>query len=244
MIDSRKRSTIKSVSWRVFAIFLLSFIAYFVTDSFYQMTAVALLYNLVQLCVFWLHERLWNSITWGKTRGVFVQMTGMSGAGKTTIAKRAAEQLRKRGYKVEVIDGDEYRENLSKDLGFSKEDRNTNIQRLGFVGKVLARNNVISIMSAINPYAEVRNKLKKESDNVKIVYIKCDLENLKQRDPKGLYRRAYLEDDHPEKIHNFTGVSDPYESPENPDLTIDTNQDSVTKSANEFIKFVLKEIGG
>ena len=244
MIDSVKRSIAKSFSWRMLGFILLSLVTYIVTDSLYQMTIVAVFYHLIQLCLFWFHERAWNSVLWGKTSGICIQMTGMSGAGKTALAKTASSVLRKKGYKVEVIDGDEYRENLCKDLGFSKEDRNTNIRRLGFVGRVFARNNVICIMSAINPYENIRKELKSASDNVKLVYIKCDLDTLIKRDPKGLYKRALLEDGHKDKIYNFTGISDPYEEPENPDLVIETNNEDIDESLNKFIKFILKQIGG
>ena len=122
--------------------------------------------------------------------GIFIQMTGMSGAGKSTMTFKAASILREMGHNVEVIDGDEYRTGLCSDLGFSKQDRNTNIRRLSFVGKVLSRNDVICIMSAINPYDDVRKEVKKDNNSCKTVFVKCDLNTLIERDPKGLYRRA------------------------------------------------------
>jgi adenylylsulfate kinase len=178
------------------------------------------------------------------TEGLFIQMTGMSGSGKTTLAQAVASKLRARGLLVEIIDGDEYRSNLCEDLGFSKEDRNTNIRRLGFVGRVLARNLVISIMSAINPYEKVRNELTEASDRTRLVYVKCSLPTLKARDPKGLYRRAFLPEDHPEHIPNFTGVSDPFEEPSRPDLTINTDQHDLQQSVEIFENFILENIKG
>lgn len=167
-------------------------------------------------------------------------MTGLSGAGKSTIANEVKRRLEKKGIKVEVIDGDEYRQGLCSDLGFSKEDRNTNIRRLGFVAKVLARNNVITIMSAINPYEEVRKELRSMSEHTKTVFVKCDIEVLKERDPKGLYKKALLPDDHPEKIKNFTGISDPFDSPLVCDLTIDTGKESIEESVKKLERFILK----
>jgi adenylylsulfate kinase len=193
--------------------------------------------------MFYLHEQLWNYIKWGKTRGLFVQMTGLSGAGKTTLAQALAEKLRKQGYKIEIIDGDEYREGICKDLGFSKQDRCTNIRRLGFVGKVLARNNVIAIMSAINPYDEVRNELTSMGEFVRTVHVKCDIETLKKRDTKGLYARALLPDGDPNKVHNFTGISDPFEEPTSADLTIETNKEEMEASLKKLHEFVLREAG-
>lgn len=179
---------------------------------------------------------------WGRSRGLFIQMTGMSGAGKTTLAKLVQKRLQKQGIQIEVIDGDEYRLNLCNDLGFSKEDRNTNIRRLGFVAKVLARNNVVSIISAINPYDKVRGELSSTYDNVKTVYVKCDLDTLKERDTKGLYRKALLPDGHPDKIYNFTGVSDPFEEPSAADLEINTASEELEASAKKLERFIVENI--
>ena len=143
---------------------------------------------------------------------------------------------------VEIIDGDEYRENLCKDLGFSKEDRNTNIRRLSFVSKVLSRNNVISIIAAINPYDEIRQENKKKDPNLKTVYIKCNLETLIQRDVKGLYKKALLPDNHPDKIYNFTGISDPFEEPEQCDLVIETDKQDLSNSAKILENFILRNV--
>ena len=173
-------------------------------------------------------------------KGIFIQMTGMSGAGKSTISFAAQKIMKEMGHNVEVIDGDEYREGLCKDLGFSKEDRNTNIRRLSFVGKVLSRNNVVCIMSAINPYDEVRREVVKNNNLAKTVFIKCGVNSLIERDPKGLYRRALLPEGHPERIENFTGISDPFEEPENPDLVIDTEQETLVESVNKLISFIFK----
>jgi adenylylsulfate kinase len=175
--------------------------------------------------------------------GIFVQMTGMSGAGKSTITFKAATMLREMGYNVEVIDGDEYREGLCKDLGFSKEDRNTNIRRLSFVGKVLSRNNVICIMSAINPYDDVRQEVAKSNSLAKTVYVECEIDKLIERDPKGLYKRALLPKGDPNRINNFTGISDPFEVPKNPDLTINTMSESIDCSVDNLVHFVLKSTG-
>ena len=169
---------------------------------------------------------------------MFIQMTGMSGAGKTTVSQAVAKKLKAQGYKVELIDGDEYRKNISKDLGFSKADRNENIQRLGFIGHVLARNNVISILAAINPYDAARQDLTRLG--AKTVYVKCDIEELKKRDTKGLYYRALLEDGHPNKVHNFTGISDPFEAPSSPDLVIDTERESLKESTDKLCHFILE----
>jgi len=173
-----------------------------------------------------------------KIDGLFIQMTGMSGAGKSTLSNLVAPILRKEGYRVEIIDGDEYRAGLCNDLGFSKVDRNINIRRLGFVGKILARNGVIAIMAAINPYEDIRTELSNMGEFVKTVYIKCDLTTLKDRDTKGLYKRALLDDDHPDKVRNFTGISDPFDEPESPDIIIETNREGLEDSVNKLCEFI------
>jgi len=169
---------------------------------------------------------------------MFYQLTGMSGAGKSTIANFVSQKLRTK-FKVEIIDGDEYRLNLCNDLGFSKKDRNTNVRRLGFVGRILARNGIISIMSAINPYDDIRNELN-SYDCTKLVYIQCPLSVLKNRDPKGLYYRALLPEDHINHISNFTGISDPFEEPSAPDLIINTENLTIEEASNILEEFIIK----
>ena len=242
MLDTKKRSAAKSLSWRLLAIVVLATVSFLITRDVQKTSVITFFYHFVQIAAFILHERLWNQISWGRSKGVFVQMTGLSGSGKSTIAKAVQRSMHKKGYRVEVIDGDEYREGLCKDLGFSKEDRNTNIRRLGFVGKVLARNDVVTIMSAINPYEEVRAELRSMSDNTKTVFVDCDIETLKERDTKGLYRRALLPDDHPEKIAKFTGISDPFDPPFVCDLKIDTSKEFEEESVKKLEKFILQNI--
>ena len=244
MIDSKNRSLIKAISWRFLGVTILFLVASALLKLKSDNTPayIAVFYHSIMVLLYIFHERLWNLVRWGKTKGLFIQMTGLSGAGKSALAYAVCKKLRNHGYKVEIIDGDEYRENISKDLTFSKEDRNTNIHRLSFVGKVLARNNVISIMSAINPYDSVREEVKKKYKNSKLVYIKCDIDTLIKRDPKGLYKKALLPDGHPDKINNFTGISDPFEEPTAPDLIIDTNKESLKQSAKRLYNFITKSV--
>lgn len=140
--------------------------------------------------------------------GFTVWFTGLSGAGKTTLARLLEADLRGRGMKVEVLDGDVVRTHLSKGLGFSKEDRDTHIRRIGWVCQVLSRNNVVAIAAAISPYREIRDDVRRNIENFVEVYVECPLETLAERDVKGLYRKAMAGE-----IKNFTGVDDPYEPP-------------------------------
>jgi adenylylsulfate kinase len=235
-MDLNKRTAAKTISWRLFAIILLLAITYSATRSIKFTTVVTMCYHIIQMVMYYLHEKLWNMIKWGKSKGVFIQMTGLSGAGKSTLAFAVGEKLRQKGYKIEIIDGDEYREGLCKDLGFSKEDRNTNIRRLGFVGKVLSRNGVITIMSAINPYQEVRQELENKC-GAKTVFIQCSLETCIERDVKGLYAKALSGE-----IQNFTGVSDPFEEPKDCDLIINTANQSLDQSAALLEKYIISQL--
>jgi adenylyl-sulfate kinase len=157
--------------------------------------------------------------------GFTLWFTGLSGAGKSTLAGLVSEELRNLGYRVEVLDGDEVRTNLSKGLGFSKEDRDTNIRRIGYVCKLLARNGVVAIAAAISPYREIRDEVRRQHERFFEVYVQCPLETLVERDVKGLYKKALAGE-----IKGFTGVSDPYEPPYNPELVITTDGESVKQS--------------
>ncbi|MBI4770461.1 MAG: adenylyl-sulfate kinase [Chloroflexi bacterium] len=146
-------------------------------------------------------------------KGYTLWFTGLSGAGKSTISALVERELRARGQKVEVLDGDVVRTNLSKGLGFSKEDRDTNIRRIGWVCEVLSRNGVAAIAAAISPYREIRDEIRGEIENFVEVYVEAPIAVLAERDVKGLYKKALAGE-----IKNFTGVSDPYEPPLRPEV--------------------------
>ena len=170
-------------------------------------------------------EEVVQKVTPNSERGFTVWLTGLSGAGKTTIAKRLEEELRARHKKVEVLDGDVVRTNLSKGLGFSKEDRDTNIRRIAFVCDLLTRNGVAVIGAAISPYRAVRKEARRIIGDFVEVYVQCPLDVLMQRDVKGLYNKAIRGE-----ISNFTGVSDPYEEPLAPDVLVETHRETVEES--------------
>lgn len=170
-------------------------------------------------------------------QGFTLWFTGMSGSGKTTLAHAVERILRDRGLKVEVLDGDVVRTNLSKGLGFSKEDRDTNIKRIGFVCKLLTRNDVVAIGSAISPYREVRDFVRQDIGRFVEVYCRCPLEVLVERDVKGLYKKAL-----DGEIADFTGVSDPYEEPLKPEVIVDTDKESSEQSVEKIIS-KLEELG-
>jgi adenylyl-sulfate kinase len=166
--------------------------------------------------------------------GFTIWFTGLSGSGKSTLSEIIEERLKARGRNVEILDGDIVRTHLSKGLGFSREDRDTNIKRIAFVCGLLTRNGVICISAAIAPYSEAREWARHEIKNFVEVYVKCPIEVCRQRDVKGLYK---LVDEG--KIKNFTGVDDPYEEPEHPELVIETDKESIEESVERiFAKLV------
>ena len=166
-------------------------------------------------------------------KGVTLWLTGLSGSGKTTIAIPLAEELRSRGVKVERLDGDIVRQSLTRDLGFSKEDRDKNIERVTFVAKLLTRNDVIVICSFISPYRERRAKSRAEIGEFVEVYVECPVEVCAERDVKGMYAKAFAGE-----IQNFTGVSDPYEPPENAEIVCSTANETVEESVAKIVAYL------
>jgi len=167
-------------------------------------------------------------------QGFCLWFTGLSGSGKTTITNILVKELRRRNTKLEVLDGDIVRQNLSKGLGFSKEDRDTNIRRVAFVASLLARNEVPVITAAISPYRELRDEARAKMDGRFIeAYVKASVEECEKRDVKGLYAKARSGE-----IKEFTGVSDPYEPPENPELEIDTERQTPEESAQQILSYL------
>ena len=163
-------------------------------------------------------------------KGFTLWFTGLSGAGKTTISSRVAPILKERGLQVEVLDGDVVRENLSTRLGFSKEDRDENIRRIGWICELLTRNGVATLAAAISPYREARDQVRQRVQPFVLVYCDAPLQVLVERDVKGLYKRALAGE-----IKNFTGVDDPYEPPENPDVHLDTAGTTVEHCVSQVI---------
>lgn len=171
-------------------------------------------------------------------KGLVIWLTGLSGAGKTTLAHSLSKHLKAAGLRVELLDGDEVRENLSRGLGFSKEDRETNVRRIGFVARLLARNGVAVLGAAISPYQRSRDDVRStiEADDIRFVevFVRCPLHKLVERDVKGLYAKALAGE-----IKHFTGVSDPYEEPLSPEIIIDSSLESIEESTSR----VLAQVG-
>ena len=166
-------------------------------------------------------------------KGFTLWFTGLSGAGKSTLAEFLTPKLRERGVPVEVLDGDEVRENLSKGLGFSKEDRDTNIRRIGYVANMLSRNGVCAITAAISPYEGLRNEIRSKTKTFVEVFVDAPLAVVEERDTKGLYKKARSGE-----IKNFTGISDPYEAPTKAEITVHTGDQSIEESAQQILTYL------
>ena len=167
-------------------------------------------------------------------RGVTIWFTGLSGAGKSTLAEGLFHELRRRDMKVELLDGDVVRTNLSKGLGFSKEDRDINILRIGFVANLLTRNGVATIVSAVSPYQDARNQCRAMIKDFVEVYVHATVDECERRDVKGLYKKARAGE-----ITGFTGVDDPYEEPSSPEIYVET----MTQSPSESLQLILDRLG-
>lgn len=170
-------------------------------------------------------------------KGFTVWFTGLPSSGKSTVSKLLAEELKSRGHKVEILDGDVVRTNLSKGLGFSREDRDINIKRIGFVCHLLSRNGVVAISAAISPYRKTREEVREQIGDFVEVFVNCPLEECIKRDIKGLYKKALAGE-----IQEFTGISDPYEEPRNPEVVIETHKEAPEESTRKIL-VKLAELG-
>ena len=170
-------------------------------------------------------------------QGFTLWFTGLSGAGKSTLALAMRDEIRARGRRVEVLDGDEVRTNLSKGLGFSKDDRDTNIRRIGYVARLLSRNGVVAITAAISPYREIRDEVRRlhEAPFVE-TFVECSIDELVRRDAKGLYAKALRGE-----LPNFTGISDPYEAPLTPQIHLHSDRESIDESRATIVTWLERE---
>jgi len=168
-------------------------------------------------------------------------LTGLSGVGKTTLAEGLFLKLKEINIATEVIDGDTYRKTINKDLGFSAGDRRENIQRLAKLANEKSSQGIVAIVAAINPFEDLRNELAGKY-GAKIIWVRCELSTLIARDTKGLYQKALLPADHPDKIWNLSGVNDPYEAPVKADLIIDTSEATIENATHQLLNYVLSLI--
>jgi adenylyl-sulfate kinase len=165
--------------------------------------------------------------------GFVVWLTGLSGAGKSTVAAKLAPALAERGHRVELLDGDEVRTNLGQGLGFSRADRDTNIARIGYVAAKLAKHGVVVLVAAISPYRLARDQVRASVEGFVEVHVAAPLDTCARRDPKGLYAKALAG-----QLPNFTGISDPYEPPLTPEITLHTDTQTVDDSVHQVLQWL------
>jgi adenylylsulfate kinase len=230
------RSMLKALSWRVVASLLTALLVYAFTREPAVSAAIGGVEFFAKLVMYWLHERAWNRLPFGRVpvdvdrgRPGVLWLTGLSGAGKSTIAGWVADELRRRGLRVEQLDGDAIRDILPN-TGFTKAERDAHIRRVGYLASKLEQNGVFVVASFVSPYAEGRNFVRALCRRFVEVHIATPLAECERRDVKGLYAKARRGE-----IHNFTGIDDPYEPPVNPDLIIDTSGISVAEAGRRVL---------
>lgn len=230
--ESHFRSVLKALSWRVFGTVVTAVLVYVFTRRLVLSLAVGALEFFSKIFLFWLHERLWDRSSWGKRRVVpaVIWFTGLPGSGKSTVADWVAEQLRQRGLPVERLDGDAVRR-IFPETGFTREERDAHLRRIGYLAGKLEAHGVFVVASFVSPYIASRDFVRSVCNSFVEIYVSTPLEECERRDPKGLYARARREE-----IQNFTGVSDPYEAPVSPEVTIDTRTLSVEAAGAEVLR--------
>jgi len=233
--ESNNRSILKTISWRFWATITTAALVLAFTGHLKIALVIGGIEVILKIVLYYFHERLWNKISYGKKeiKPSVIWFTGLSGAGKSTISEAVYERFKKKGLKIEHLDGDAVR-SIFPMTGFSKEERNRHIKRVGFLASMLEKNGVFVIASFISPYKESRDFVRNLCSNFREVYVSTPLTECERRDSKGLYAKARKGE-----IKQFTGIDDPYEVPQNPEITVDTSNQSV----NESIDYVMKELG-
>lgn len=232
--ESRTRSIVKALSWRILATLTTATLVYILTGELDTAAWVGLFEASLKLFFFYLHERVWNKIHFGRKEysSKVIWLTGLSGSGKSTLAEALYKKMKEQKIKVEELDGDIVR-NIFPKTGFSKEERNRHVRRVGFLASRLSENGVTVIASFISPYKESRDFVRSQCTNFVEVYVSTPLEVCEKRDVKGLYKKARAGE-----ITQFTGIDDPYEAPENPEIIIDTSKYNIEES----VEYIFKEL--
>ena len=234
--ETNKRSIVKGISWRVVATTTTILIVYFFFDRLDLAIAAGMIETVLKVGLYWLHERAWFKVRWGKEQiePFNLWFTGLPLSGKTTIADKVYTELEKLHIPIERIDSKDIRD-LIPDIGFTREDRNRHMHRIGNLIRTLQKNSVSTVASFVSPYTESRKAIRDMVKNNIVVYVKADLETCKTRDYKGVYEKAMKG-----KLQNFSGVNDVYEEPQHAEITIDTDKLSVDESVEIIVNYVKK----
>ncbi len=236
-IESHRRSILKAFSWRLWATLTTIALVFLFTGRLKIAAAIGGLEVVLKLLLYFLHERAWNKIHYGKREitPFVLWFTGLPSSGKSTIADGVGKRLASLGLKVERLDGDKVREIFPK-TGFSRDDRNLHIRRIGYLCSILEKNGICSIASFVSPYKESRNFVRDLTKNFIEIYVATPVEECERRDVKGLYKKARSGE-----IRQFTGIDDPYEAPENPELIIHTQNEPVHASADRVMAYLKQQ---
>jgi len=234
--ETNKRSIVKGITWRVVATTTTMIIVYLFFGRLDLAIATGLLESVLKIGLYWGHERVWYKVRWGRNRiePFNLWFTGLPLSGKTTIADLVYKRLETFNIPMERIDSKDIRE-LLPNIGFTREERNSHIGRIGHLIKTLQKNSISTVASFVSPYKESRKQIRNMVKNNIVVYIKADIETCKQRDTKGKYIKALSGE-----YKNFTGISDVYEEPEHAEIVIDTDKVSVDVAADEIINYIKK----
>ncbi len=235
--ETNKRSIVKGISWRIVATTTTILIVYFFFGRLDLAIAAGLIETVLKVGLYWAHERAWMKIRWGKKRiePFNLWFTGLPLSGKTTIGDAVYKELEKLHIPLERIDSKDIRE-LIPDIGYTREDRNRHMHRIGNLIRTLQKNSVSTVASFVSPYRESRKAIREMVENNIVVYVKADVETCKKRDYKGAYAKALSGE-----YQNFSGVNDVYEEPQHAEIVIDTEILSVDESVEIIVKYIKKE---
>jgi len=232
--ETNKRSITKGISWRVIATGTTIVIVYLFFGRLDLAIATGMIETVLKVALYWAHERAWFKIRWGKKRiePFNIWFTGMPLSGKTTIANSLYRELEKLDIPLERLDSKDIRE-LIPNIGFTREDRNKHMKRVGHLIKTLQNNSISTVASFVSPYRESRKAIREMVKNNIVVYVKADIESCKSRDYKGVYKKALNGE-----LQNFTGISDVYEEPQHAEIVIDTDKISVEEATKIIVKYI------
>ncbi|ADN08312.1 adenylyl-sulfate kinase [Sulfurimonas autotrophica] len=234
--ETNRRSIVKGISWRIVATSTTIIIVYVFFGRLDLAIAAGVVETVLKVGLYWAHERVWMKIRWGKKKiePFNLWFTGLPLSGKTTIADRVYKELEKLHIPIERLDSKDIRD-VVPDIGFSREDRNRHMKRVGHLIKTLQNNSISTVASFVSPYTESRKAIRKMVKNNVVVYVKADIESCKQRDYKGVYEKAMKGE-----LQNFSGVNDVYEEPQYAEIVIDTNTISVDEASQTIVKYIKK----
>lgn len=236
--ETHLRSILKSVSWRLSGTLVTAIVVFYFTSKISVALTVGGIEAVSKIVLYFFHERLWDNIKVGKksTEPMVLWFTGLSGAGKSTIADQVYEKMKKRGLRVERLDGDAIRD-IFPATGFTREDRENHVKRVGYLASKLESNGIFVVCSFISPFQQSRDFVRKLCKNFVEIHVATPLEECEKRDVKGLYAKARRGE-----IKNFTGISDPYEAPPTPEIFIDTKSTSLHDAVSKVMRYIKRNI--